>query len=226
MSLETYLLLHQAKTVATDSRGSSHGIGRDEILHAGAVAALKYPIGHHLFLAENGDEKSLLALIQFANEHLPELTEEVVAVAMGKPTTEQWNRLVRAHPRYERERKRADKIKSQAKFVLRKGDEGEAERLTKIAEKVKSDAVAHCRKDILSTGSCPSCRGDGIAVRRKTTCVTCRGTGKIIPDDASIKRIHGDEVYAKFRKVVESMLFDKSDWVRMYYRQINCEKCE
>ena len=225
MSLETYLLLHQAKTIIPDSRGSTHGIGRDEVLNAGAVAAKKHPLGHTLFLAENGDEKSLNTLIEHAKAEFPDLFDEVVSVAMGKPTSDQWARLVRAHPLYSRERKRAGVMQSKAKLAERKGNIQKRDELLAQAEHTKTYAIERCKREILATGSCPACRGDGMQLRKMSTCPTCKGTGKIIPDDASIRRLYGDEVYAKFRNVVESLLFEKTDWIKRFYSQINCEKC-
>ena len=223
--LEMYLRLHQARSVNNEScRGSSHSIGRDEVLNAGAMAAKNHPVGHWLILAESGDEKSLFDLIEWVKPQLPELYDEAISVAMGKPTSGQLRKLVYAHPRYQRERRRAAEITAKAKHLSAKGDGIKATELDVQASQVMTAAIIHCQMDIISHGHCPKCRGTGVTERKHESCPVCGGSGKIIPDYKSIQKKHGDDIYNAFIRLVDQLQFERSDWLRMFNRFVSAEK--
>ena len=222
--LELYMRLFEARSVNFVTTGSGSGIGRDEVLGAAALATNKHPLGNRVVLAEMGDQHSITAMAEWAKTILPELYESVVAVALGRPLPEQLNKLIYAHPRYDRERRRAAVMKSKANHLAKTGNPDEANKLEEQAAGVISLAREHCKEEILSKGRCPKCHGTGKMERKGYQCPICNGTGKTIPDVSSIQKKHGNEMYRQFIHLVDLMQIDKSEWIRVFVAQVNAEK--
>lgn len=225
--LEMYLKLHAARTVSTEPRGKLHGkLGRDEILAAGAHAGKLHPMGHEMVLAEDGDERAIKSLLAWAAGVLPELAEDLIAVALERPTSRQLTSLIKNHdPRYDRARRQAAKLNALATHAEKKGQITEAERYRQQARQVLADADAHSRRTIISTGKCPRCRGTGQAIRAVVgTCPACNGAGAVLPTMAHIKQRYGAEVASQFTRAVTALQVAQGEWIRAFRAQINREK--
>lgn len=223
MSLEIYLKLHEARTVSSEVRGSSHGLGREEVLGAATMAAHKFPYGHTLFLAENGDEKSLLKLKVLAQKELPGYEEDLVLAVTGRPIKAQLDQLIRQHPNYDRERRRASEIKAKAKHLARSGNQDKADDLYAQADEVILKAIERCKREILSTGKCPKCHGTGKMERKHDDCPVCRGLGKIFPD-TSFFSVISEVTHKKFNELYDMLMIQKSEWIRCYFDYLSQEK--
>ena len=222
--LELYMRLFESPSVNFESRGSIHGIGRDEVLGAAAVATKKHPLGNRVVLAEMGDQHSITAMAEWAKTILPELYESVVAVALGRPLPEQLNKLIYAHPRYDRERRRASVMKSKAKHLAKTGKADEAKQLEEQASGVIAIARKHCKEEILSKGRCPKCHGTGKMERKEGVCQVCNGTGKTIPDIREIHKKYGNEISKLFTHLTDVMQIERNEWVNEFMRQIQRER--
>lgn len=225
--LEIYLDLHSARTVSFDARGRSHkSLSRDEILGAGAKAARLHPLGHFMILADDGDEHAIKELAKWAETLLPELCSDVVAAALGRPTTGQLNHMIRNHhPRYDRARRKAAILTAGAIHADKSGKPEEAERQRKSAAHILAVADAQCKAEILSSGKCPRCRGTGVMMRDKVTpCPACGGSGSVVPQLGFVLRKYGAEVSNRFTHMVDELQMAKSDWLQAFSAQISREK--
>lgn len=222
--LELYLKLYEARSVNFEARGNAHGIGRDEILGSAAMATSRHPLGHRMVMAEAGDQHAIKALAEWAESIIHELNQEVVAVALGRPLPDQLMKLVYASPRYDRERRRCAEIKAKANCLRKLGNNHDAKEKYLLADGIIHAAIEHCKKEILTSGRCPKCRGTGVMERKGDQCPVCNGTGKTIPDVSSIQEKHGNDIYRKFIHLVDLMQIDKSEWIRAFIAQVNAEK--
>ena len=222
--LELYMRLFEARSVNFVATGSGSGIGRDEVLGAAALATNKHPLGNRVVLAEMGDQHSITAMAEWAKTILPELYESVVAVALGRPLPEQLNKLICAHPRYDRERRRAAVMKSKANHLAKTGNPDEANKLEEQAAGVISLAREHCKEEILSKGRCPKCHGTGKMERKECGCQVCNGTGKTIPDIREIHKKYGSEIFKQFTHLTDVMQIERQEWINEFMRQIQREK--
>lgn len=222
--LELYLKLYEARSVNFEARGNAHGIGRDEILGSAAMATSRHPLGHRMVMAESGDQHAIKALAEWAESIIHELNQEVVAVALGRPLPDQLMKLVYASPRYDRERRRCSEIKAKAKHLRNLGKNHDAKEKDLLADGIIHAAIERCKKEILTSGRCPKCRGTGVMERKGDQCPICNGTGKTIPDVSSIQEKHGNDIYRKFIHLVDLMQIDKSEWIRAFVEQVNAEK--
>ena len=222
--LELYLKLYEARSVNFESRGSIHGIGRDEVLGAAAAAAKRHPLGNRVILAEMGDAHSLSELDKWAATILPELSSTLVSVVMGRPLPGQLERFVYASPRYDRARREARVYHSKADHAAKKGDEEEVARCKRLAKKLTDEARAHVIENIMTNGKCPKCRGTGVTERKNHQCPACHGRGSVIPDITEINKTHGAEVGVLFARLVETLQIARSEWVKEFMRQIQREK--
>ena len=222
--LELYLKLYEARSVNFEARGNAHGIGRDEILGSAAMATSRHPLGHRMVMAEAGDQHAIKALDEWAKSIVGNLSQDVVAVALGRPLPEQLVTLAKASPRYDRERRRSAEIKAKAKHLRNLGKSHDAKEKDLLADGIIHAAIERCKKEILTSGRCPKCRGTGVMERKGDQCPVCNGTGKTIPDVSSIQEKHGDEIYRKFIHLVDLMQIDKSEWIRAFVEQVNAEK--
>lgn len=222
--LELYMRLFEARSVNFESRGSVHGIGRDEVLGAAAVATKKHPLGNRVVLSEMGDQHSLSELDRWAATIVPSLSGALVSVVMGRPLPGQLERFVYASPRYDRARREARVYHSKADHAAKKGDEEEVSRCKRLAKKLTDDARAHVIENIMTSGKCPKCRGTGITERKGQQCPVCNGTGGVIPDMREIQKEYGDERYSQFVKLAYNMNVERNEWVNAFMQQINKEK--
>ena len=221
---ELYLSLYEPRTISLLPRGSTHGIGREEILGAASAAKAKHPLGDRVVLAEMGDQRSISKLAEWAKGILPDLCQEVVAVALGRPLPEQLEQLIKVSPRYARESARARKLRAEATHQHKCGHHHNGEKLELEADGILYAAHEHCKRNILSNGKCPRCRGTGRMERKDEPCPICNGTGNVIPSVGDVLKKHGPEVYSKFVRLVDIMQMDKSDWMRLFMRQIGAER--
>ena len=222
--LELYMRLFESPSVNFESRGSIHGIGRDEVLGAAAVATKKHHLGNRVVLAEMGDQHSLSELDNWAATIIGGLSQKLVAVVMGRPLPTQLDKMVYASPRYDRARRKAKEHHVLAEHYAKKGDEDEAARHKYLAKKLTDDAREHVTKGILTSGKCPKCRGTGVTERKGDQCPVCNGTGGVIPDMREIQREHGDERYRQFVKLADTMQVDRNEWVNSFMQQIFKER--
>ena len=222
--LELYMRLFEARSVNFESRGSIHGIGRDEVLGAAAVATKKHPLGNRVVLAEMGDQHSLSELDSWAATIIPGLSGALVSVVMGRPLPGQLERFVYASPRYDRARREARVYRRKADHAEKKGDIDEVARCKLLAKKLTDEARAHVIENIMKSGKCPKCRGTGVTERKGQQCPVCNGTGGVIPDMREISKSHGAEVYHTFARLVDTMQIDRNEWVNVFMRQITKEK--
>ena len=225
--LELYLKLHESRTVNYDPRGRHHSkIGREEVLAAGGKAAHQHPLGHYMVLADDGDEHAIKELANWAKSLLPELHEDVIAVALGRPTTKQLHYLIHNHhPRYDRARRKAVILTATAKHLDKTNKTAEAAQKRQEAEQLLARESAHCKAEILSSGKCPRCRGTGVMTRNKVTkCHACEGSGNVVPQLGFILRKYGADVSAQATHLIDELQAAKSDWLQAFYAQISREK--
>ena len=222
--LELYMRLFDAPSVNFESRGSAHGIGRDEILGAAATATKQHPLGNRVVLSEMGDAHSLSELDRWASTIIPGLSDKVVYVVMGRPLPAQLEKLVYASPRYGRARRKAREYHVLAEHHAKKGDTAEVARYKKLAKDITDKEKAKVIESILTSGKCPKCRGTGVTERKNQPCPVCNGTGGTLPDVREISKSHGAEVYHTFVRLVDTMQIDRNEWVNVFMRQISKEK--
>ena len=222
--LVLYMHLFEARSVNFESRGSIHGIGRDEVLGAAAAATKRHPLGNRVILAEMGDAHSLSELDRWAATIIGGLSQKLVAVVMGRPLPTQLDKMVYASPRYDRARRKAKEHHVLAEHYAKKGDEEEAAKHKYLAKKITDEARDHVANSILTSGKCPKCRGAGVTERKSEQCPACNGTGVVIPDTREIQREHGDERYRQFVKLADTMQIDRNEWVNSFMRQIFKER--
>ena len=222
--LELYMRLFESPSVNFESRGSVHGIGRDEVLGAAAVATKKHPLGNRMVLAEMGDQHSLSELDNWAATIIPGLSGALVSVVMGRPLPGQLERFVYASPRYDRARREARVYRRKADHAEKKGDEEEVVRCNRLAKKLTDEARAHVIENIMKSGKCPKCRGTGVTERKGDQCPACHGRGGVIPDLAEINKTHGAEVGSLFARLVDTLQIDRSEWVNSFMQQIFKER--
>ena len=222
--LELYMRLFESPSVNFESRGSIHGIGRDEVLGAAAVATKKHPLGNRVVLAEMGDQHSITELDSWAATIIGGLSQKLVAVVMGRPLPTQLDKMIYASPRYDRARRKAKEHHVLAEHYAKKGDEEEAARHKYLAKKITDEAREHVANSILTSGKCPKCRGTGVTERKGDQCPVCNGTGGVIPDTREIQREHGDERYRQFVKLADAMQVDRNEWVNAFMQQIFKER--
>ena len=224
--LELYMRLFEAQSVNFESRGSIHGIGRDEVLGAAAAATKLHPLGNRVILAEMGDAHSITVLDNWAAALLPSLSETLVATLMGRPLPGQLERFWLASPRYDSARRSARKYHGLADHYAKKGDEKEVIRYKAMAKEVTDTARKHVIDDIMTNGKCPKCRGTGVTQRKGKQCPTCFGLGGVIPDIKEIHRTRGVEVGNLFARLVDTLNLDRTEWVRRFTWQLTKEKAE
>lgn len=222
--LELYMRLFESPSVNFESRGSIHGIGRDEVLGAAAVATKKHPLGNRVVLAEMGDQHSITELDSWAATVIGGLSKKLVAVVMGRPLPTQLDKMVFASPRYDRARRKAKEHHVLAEHYAKKGDEEEAARHKGLAKKITDEAREHVINSIMTSGKCPKCRGTGVTERKGDQCPVCNGTGGTLPDVREISKSHGAEVYHTFVRLVDTIQIDRNEWVNVFMRQITKEK--
>ena len=224
--LELYMRLFEARSVNFESRGSIHGIGRDEVLGAAAAATKRHPLGNRVILAEMGDAHSLSKLDDWAAAILPELSGTLVSVVMGRPLPGQLERFWLASPRYDRARRSARKYHVLADHYAKKGDEKEVIKYKAMAKEVTDTARQRVIDDIMTNGKCPKCRGTGVTQRKGEQCPACFGRGGVIPDIKEIHRTHGAEVGNLFAHLVDMHNLDRTEWINQFMRQLTKEKAE
>ena len=224
--LELYMRLFEARSVNFESRGSVHGIGRDEVLGAAAAATKRHPLGNRVILAEMGDAHSITVLDNWAAALLPSLSGTLVATLMGRPLPGQLERFVYASPRYDRARRKAKEHHALAAHYAKKGDEEEGVRQKVLAKQVTDEAKARVIDDIMKNGKCPKCRGTGVTQRKGEPCPACAGSGRVIPDISEIHRTHGPEVGNLFAHLVDTHNLDRTEWISEFMRQLTKERAE
>ena len=224
--LELYMHLFEARSVNFESHGSVHGIGRDEVLGAAAVATKQHPLGNRVVLAEMGDQHSINELDCWAATIIPSLSGALVSVVMGRPLPGQLERFVYASPRYDRARRSARKYHVLADHYAKKGDGKEVIRYKAMAKEVTDTARQRVIDDIMTNGKCPKCRGTGVTQRKGEQCPACFGRGGVIPDIKEIHRTHGAEVGNLFAHLVDMHNLDRTEWINQFMRQLTKEKAE
>lgn len=224
--LEFYLKLYNAKSTSYGSRSSSHSVGREEVLGAASISAHLHPLGHAMFMAENGDHSFCEKLEEWVGSILPALATEVVMVAIGRPLPNRMQNLIRQSPRYDRAQRKCKIIKADAAHLRELGKDKEADKLNHAAHTVMQCAIHRVQQDILETGKCPRCHGTGIAERKGTACHVCLGSGKTIPDLAFVKSKLPAEAYHQFVHLVELLQSEQGEWVRGFLIQMRMEKAE
>ena len=224
--LELYMRLFESPSVNFESRGSIHGIGRDEVLGAAATATKRHPLGNRVVLAEMGDQHSLSELDSWAATIIGGLSQKLVAVVMGRPLPTQLDKMIYASPRYDRARRKARVYHEKADHAAKKGDEEEVSRCKHLAKKLTDEARAHVIENIMTNGKCPKCRGTGVTERKNHQCPACHGRGGVIPDIKEIHRTHGVEVGNLFAHLVDTLNLDRTEWVRRFAWQLTKERAE
>ena len=222
--LELYMRLFESPSVNFESRGSIHGIGRDEVLGAAAVATKKHPLGNRVVLAEMGDQHSLSELDNWAATIIGGLSQKLVAVVMGRPLPTQLDKMVYASPEYDRARRSAKKYHVLADHYEKKGDLDEVARYKAMAKDVTDKARKKVMERILTNGKCQKCRGTGVAQRKGDQCPVCNGSGGVIPDMREIQKEYGDERYNQFVKLADTMQVERNEWVNSFMQQIFKER--
>ena len=224
--LELYLKLYEARSVNFEARGNAHGIGRYELLGSAAMATNRHPLGHRMVMAEAGDQHAIKALDEWAKSIIHELSQDVVAVALGRPLPEQLMKLVYSSPRYDRERRRSAEIKAKAKHLRNLGKNHDAKEKDLLADGIIHAAMERCKKEILTSGRCPKCRGTGVMERKGDQCPICNGTGKTLPDLNEIYKKYGYESLRKFKSIIDVLQTEQNEWVKEFMRQLTKEKAE
>lgn len=188
-------------------------LSREQILGALGVIAGKHPLGWAALQAEHTDDTAAHAQLA---AHLrtelaahcaecAELPEMALAVYLRRPLPEQLASLVAKHPRWDRERRRAAKVKVLIQRAKERGNQTEVERLQGEHDKILSAARARCEREILDTGRCPKCAGTGAHLRKGTQCAVCHGTGRVVPDMAIIERKVGQAAAQAVHRVLDEL---------------------
>ena len=222
--LEMYLRLCEARAISYMAIPNSGLLSRDSVINAATVAKHRHPLGDRMILAEMGDQHSITELADWAKGILPALHQEVVMVALGHPLQDQLEYLIKVSPRYVRAIKKARALQSEAAHEHRLGNHHRAGELELEADRMTQVEHEHSKASILSNGRCPRCRGTGRMDRKNESCPICGGSGTVIPSLKVVLEKHGQEVYAQFIHLVDVMQIDKSDWLRLFRRQIAAEK--
>lgn len=222
--LELYMRLFEARSVNFESRGNAHGIGRDEILGAAALATKEHPVGNRIILSEMGDQHSITEMDKWVADTLPGLSDQVIAVVMGRPLPAQLEKLVFSSPYYDRARRKSKEYRVMAAHYEKKGDVKESARFSSLAKEVIDKEKTKVIERILVSGKCPKCLGAGKSAIKGAQCSVCHGTGGAIPDVKEIGKRYGKEIQDKFVSLVDVMQVDRNEWVNDFMRQINRER--
>ena len=98
-----------------------------------------------------------------------------------------------------------------------------------ISLRIENDAILKSAKErvgleIMETGRCPVCHGTGRRERKQDECPVCQGAGVIYPAAELIGREHGQEIMARVRQVIYSILIDKSECLQVMANRVREEK--
>lgn len=191
--------MFEARSMRLGHTGGYGLISREQVVGALGVVSGHHPLGWLAAQAEHSGELTALAQLtahlrtrlSAHTAHCANLPEMTLAVYLRRPLPEQLHSLVAKHPRWDRERRRAAKLKVLICREKEKGEEAEAARLQATHDEILTAARARCEQEIMTTGRCPKCAGTGKMLRKGGECAVCNGTGKVVPDMDIIERHAG-----------------------------------
>ncbi|MFR9719892.1 TIGR02642 family protein [Aeromonas diversa] len=201
---------------------ATNALRRDEILGALQIAAQGRQMGLHYLLADTMmDVGGLAALVEHFTTRLGAVaTPYAIGILLRRPAPEQMERLINAHPHYDKERRRAAILMERAKRAHRAGNELEYRRLSGERDGVLSSARERCTTEIITTGRCPKCQGTGIRPRAGDGCPMCHGSGHAVPHRELITRILGEAVRQRIEQEVDEVLAQASEIASEVARQV------
>lgn len=203
--------LFEARSVGFEAKGSSNGIGRDEILGAAAIATKAHEIGNRIVLAEMGDEHSLKALAETVAAIVPTLKSGFIAVLMGRPLPKQLEDLIYKHPRYKRERRRSQELRIIADNLAERGKTEEAKTKVSESKSVLEAARVRVREEIMRTGKYPACLGTGLKVRKGDKWPVCQGLGTVPPNLDELRKTLPHELYERFTDALYKFTVERQE---------------
>ncbi|MBM7455190.1 putative phage protein [Oceanisphaera litoralis] len=191
--------MFEARSMRIGQTGGSGLMSREQVVGALGAVSGRHPLGWLAAQAEHGGESSTLAQLTAHlrtrltahSAHCATLPELTLAIYLRRPLPEQLRSLVAKHPRWDRERRRAAKLKVLITKEKEKGGEAEAARLQATHDEILTAARVRCEQEIMTTGRCPKCAGTGKMLRKGGDCAVCNGTGKVVPDMGIIERMAG-----------------------------------
>lgn len=207
-------------------------LSREQIVGALGIVSGQHPLGWAALQAECTNEPAahnaliahLRTRLSAHTAHCANLPEVAMAVYLRRPLPEQLPSLVAKHPRWDRERRRAAKVKVLMDRAFSKGDEREAARLSEIRDEILTAARKRCEQDIMATGRCPKCAGTGAQLRRGGECAVCHGTGRIIPDMSIIERKAGRSAAQAVHKALDELGSATSAFMRAMRERMEGER--
>ncbi|KAE9635988.1 TIGR02642 family protein [Aeromonas veronii] len=228
-SLEKALRLFSPRGALHESTsGHVKVLGRDEFLGALQVAAKSNPQGYQYLMADHlVDPQSIAALLTFFESELgsEETAGMALAILLRRPLPEQLDRLVSSHPYFDKERRRASVVMERAKRAHRTGNDHEYRRLLAERNGILSAARDRCADEILQTGRCPQCNGTGRRLRLGDECPKCHATGRVVPDAEIVSRRFGMAMSEAMERLVDEVIHQASDLVRIMDRQVREMSC-
>lgn len=223
-SLEMALRLFSPKgAIHEPSCSNFNALGRDDLIGALQMAAKNNRLGLQFLMADHlldtAAISELVAHFECATGN-SEAGGMALAILLRRPLPEQLDRLVLSHPHYDKERRRAAVVMEKAKRAHRAGHDHEYQRL--LAERNGILSLAHnsCVDDILQSGRCPHCKGTGVRPRKGDECLTCHGTGRVVPHIDIVARRFGQEMRHRVEMLVDEVIHQASDLSKMMDRQV------
>lgn len=211
--MEMTLAMFEPRSLRLDVSGGSGVLSREQIVAAISYASVDNELGWQATRAMHCNDIGAIQylLLYFNRElrthtaHCAELPGMAVAALLGKPIGSQINSLVHAHPLWDRERRRASKVKALIDKALSASNYNEAARLSKLHDEILSNARARCEREILENGRCPKCQGTGTTKRKHADCGTCAATGRIKPDMQVIEKASNSDALRAVHSALDSV---------------------
>lgn len=194
--MEITLAMFEPRSLRLDMSYGSGILSRDQIVAVIGIASQGNEIGWQATRAMHSNDalsvsyvrRHLSRALAAHSTHCAELPDMALSALLGRPIGDQLNALIYSHPLWDRERRRAAKVKVLIDKAISSEKGHEAQRLTNLHAEILNAARARCKREILETGRCPRCLGTGRMIRKDAECGGCRATGRIIPDMQVIEK--------------------------------------
>lgn len=220
--VEMALRLFSPRGMLPDSLQGVSVMTRELILGALQVAAKSNPLGLHYLMANHLlDEAAWRALSEHFTARLGEQgAAAALSLLLRRPLPAQMDSLVRAHPLYDSERRRAAVLMERSRRAKRHRKRLEARKLKEERDSILAAARERCMTDILQTGRCPKCQGTGRRPKVGDECPLCFGTGRVIPDRALVQQTLGHALCQLVEQEVDAVLVQASELSAQMKKQV------
>lgn len=192
--------MFEPRSLKVDMSRGSGVLCREQIIIVIGVAARENELGWQAIRAEHSSNKEsiqylkdfLRCALATHTEQCATLPDMALSVYLQRPVAEQLESVINSHPLWDRERRRAAKVKVLIDKALSCNNNKEAERLAGVRAEILQSARARCEREIMETGRCPRCNGSGRMLRKDADCSACNAQGRIVPD------LHVIEKYSNY----------------------------